>query len=296
MAKPWDTLMKMLVGASRQDFVSFLLPGARYVGELNTELQSRTLEADLLYTVIWKNRDVVLHVEFQRRSDANMGRRLWMYNAQTDIITRLPVSSFVIYLKESGKTVQSPYDRIVFDQEISQRFFFRTIKLWEISRETFKQAGIQGLLPLLPLTQNGVEREAVDDMITSLDTAGKSDLLPLGYAFAALVMKKAEDQNWLRRRFAMLRDILEESWAYQEMVAEGLAKGMQQGEVLGLREAVIALVLERFPDLADSAQHQVNALEDTAKLRKLVIDVGTARDAQEVVEALALSSPDQKQE
>lgn len=68
MAKPWDTLMKLLVGANRQDLVTFLLPGARYVGELNTELQSRTLEADLLYTVNWKNKDVVLHVEFQRRS------------------------------------------------------------------------------------------------------------------------------------------------------------------------------------------------------------------------------------
>ena len=34
-----------------------------------------------------------------------------------------------------------------------------------------------------------------EDMIVNLKAAGKSDLLPLGYAFAALVLKKLEDRD-----------------------------------------------------------------------------------------------------
>lgn len=221
MAKIWDILMKMLVGANRQHFVSLILPGAKYEYELNTELQSRTLEADLLYGITWNGQKTILHVEFQRRRDSNMGRRLWKYNAQTTIITDLPVCSFVIYLKRDGEVTLSPYELKLPDKEVVHCFYYRTIKMWELPAETLKQAGVEGLLPLLPLTQNGTRREVVEDMIVSLKATGKSDLLPLGYAFAALVLKKLEDRDWLRKRFAMLQDILEDSWAYQEMMAQG---------------------------------------------------------------------------
>jgi len=56
LAKRWDDLMKMLVGANPQALVSLLLPGARFLGELDKELEARTVEADLLYNVIWKGR------------------------------------------------------------------------------------------------------------------------------------------------------------------------------------------------------------------------------------------------
>lgn len=67
-------------------------------------------------------------------------------------------------------------------------------------------------------------------MIVSLEGTGKSDLLSLAYAFAALVFKSEQDREWLRRRFTMLSDdILEDSWAYQEMLAKGIEKGWKKG-------------------------------------------------------------------
>jgi hypothetical protein len=51
MAKQWDSLIKLLVGKNQQDLVSLLLPGAKFVRELNIELHSRVLEADLLDVV-----------------------------------------------------------------------------------------------------------------------------------------------------------------------------------------------------------------------------------------------------
>ena len=124
--------MKLLVEANRQDLVTLLLPGAIYEKELNNEMQSRTLEADLLYIVIWAGMQVILHVEFQKRRDGKMDRRLWEYNAQTAIITGLPVCSFVIYLQQDGTVVQSPYKLSLPDGETVHWFSFRTVKLWEI--------------------------------------------------------------------------------------------------------------------------------------------------------------------
>src|SRR5205807_2059312 len=245
----------------------------------------------------------ILHVEFQRRRDGNMGRRLWKYNAQTAIITGLPVCSFVIYLKRDGKVAQSPYELKLPDREVVHCFYYRTIKLWELPAEALKQAGLEGLLPLLPLTKNGTKREVVENMIVTLKDAGKNDLLPLGYAFAALVLKKLEDRDWLRKRFAMLQDILEDSWAYQEMVAKGLQKGLEQGlqkgleqgleqglqkgEVRGLREAIVDVVQERFPEITVLARKQVDMLEDPALLRRLIVKISTAQTVKQAEQALA---------
>jgi len=80
LAKPWDDSMKMLVRANPQALVSLLLPGAKFQGEQDKELKARTVEADLLYNVIWRGRKIILHVEFQVEADKNMARRVWEYN------------------------------------------------------------------------------------------------------------------------------------------------------------------------------------------------------------------------
>ena len=318
MAKQWDSLIKLLVEANKQDLVSLLLPGAKFERELNIELHSRVLEADLLYMVTLDNAEVILHVEFQKRRDGDMGRRVWEYNAQTTIMYRLPVCSFVIYLQPDGNVVESPYRIIGPYGRTLHLFYFDTVKLWEIPGAFLHQEGIEGLLPLLPLTLNGVRHEVVDEMIVSLHEAGKSDLLPLAYAFAALVFKKTEDHEWLRKRFAMLSDdILEESWAYQEMLAKGMEKGLQKGMEKGLekglqqgmekglqqglekglqqgmekgraelREAILDIVHIRFPEIAERVRRRVYSIEDLDSLRRLNVKLSIAKDAQEAEQAL----------
>lgn len=274
--------MKLLVEKNKQDLVSFLLPGAMFERELNHEMQSRTLEADLMYIVIWDGLEVILHVEFQKRRDGNMDKRLWKYNAQATIITDLPVCSFVIYLTRDGNVVQSPYKVPLPNGVVVHRFEFNTIKLWEIPGGFLKQEGIEGLLPLLPLTQNGIQHEVVDDMIVSLDSAGKSDLLALAYTFASLVFKNTEDRDWLRKRFAMLsEDIFEEAWAYQEIIAKGRQKGFHEGELQARRGAVLDIVQDRFPPLVTLVSSHIQKIEDIALLRRLNVKLSAAQTVQE---------------
>ena len=100
--------------------------------------------------------------------------------------------------------------------------------MWEVLPETLKQKGLEGMLPLLPLTKGAdLSRDAiVGDMIEGLRAAGKDDVLALGYAFAGLVYEMEADQQWLKRRFEVFQDILEGSWSYREMVQKGIDIGL----------------------------------------------------------------------
>jgi hypothetical protein len=193
LAKLWDDLMKILVGANPQALVSLLLPEARFLGERDKELKVRTVHADLLYIVIWKGCKIILHVEFQRRRDKQMALRVWEYNVTTRFLAHCPVYSVVIYLVKGGKIVEPLYKEEIAGKVI-HLFSFQNIKLWEVPAEVLKQAGLEGLLPLLPLTQGGKSREVVEEAIARLQATGHQDLLPLSYAFAALVFKKGADK------------------------------------------------------------------------------------------------------
>ena len=92
-------------------------------------------------------------------------------------------------------------------------FLFQNIKLWEIPPEVLKAQKLPGLLPLLPLTKGGDSPEVVEEMIQSLEQTGRNDLLPLAYVFSAYKFDKESEL-----RFKIMKDLLEDNWAYREMV------------------------------------------------------------------------------
>src|SRR5262249_1123435 len=231
--KPWDDSMKWLVRQNPQSLVSFLVPDAVFESEVDRELQAPSVTADTLYRVTWQGKQIILHVEFQVKHDANMGRRLWHYNALTDIHTKLPVHSVVIYLLEDNGLVESPYMASLPDGRSTQRLDFETIKLWEVAPEAIGQPELVGLLPLLPLLKGGKKRETVTRMIQELEKAGRQDLFLVGYAFSSLVFTADGDKEWLKASFFMLHDILKETWVFQEVMKEGREEGMEKGRVEG---------------------------------------------------------------
>ncbi len=79
------------------------------------------------------------------------------------------------------------------------------------------QTGLVGLLPLLPLTKDKAQRGVVEEMITGLVSANKTESLWIGYALASRVL--IDDLKWLKRRFAMLEDMLRDTPVYQEVLA-----------------------------------------------------------------------------
>lgn len=76
-------------------------------------------------------------------------------------------------------------------------------------------------------------------------------------------------------------DMLEDSWAYQEMTAEARQKGIRQGELQALRSVVLDIVQERFPSLVTLVSNHIQNIEDTTLLRRLSVKISAAQTVQE---------------
>ncbi len=174
----FDRIMRLLVERDPQTMISFLLKDAIYEGELDRELalqtyegelspemQARILNADELYHVLWNKEHIVLHLEFQRYGESEVPRKIWECNALTSIVTGKLVHSVVIYGLPEPSIPEPVYQTRWPDGQVIHSFSFDLIKLWEIEPEVIEQPQFVGLLPLLPLTKNGQNRETVDRML-----------------------------------------------------------------------------------------------------------------------------------
>jgi hypothetical protein len=278
--KLWDQYTKLLVRQSPQSLVSFLVPSAVFEQVVDRELQVPSLMADGLYQVIWRGEKIMLHVEFQKSRDTNMGRRMWLYNALANMHTELPVRSVVIYLVKETSLVESPYVIPLPDGQPTQRLDFETIKLWEIPSEFFEQQGLVGLFPLLPLTKDGKKPETIQRMIDVLRKAREDDLLALGYAFASLVFTAEGEREWLIERFSKVQDILEGSWVFQQLIKKGKKEGLGEG--------LLQIVEISFPTLLARAKRVVEGKASLEQLRTMFTQLyraNTVEEARSVLQA-----------
>lgn len=182
----------------------------------------------------------------------------------------------------------------------------------ETPTEELLESGLEGLLPLLPLTREGKKREVVEYAIERLmpaDGGPKPDLLTLTYGIASLVFNKEDDHKWLQRRFSMLRDILSESWAFKEIEEEALERGRKMGreegreegfeqgyaksqkeQLAGLRATFLTLVQTRFPDLVPTAKKKARSVRTPIAMQALILGIACARDCDEAWKHLVTES------
>ena len=293
--KSWDRKMKRLFRRAPEDIVQWLFPGAEFHEVVSPELDGETIYADHLYEVTLHGKRFLLHIEFQRNHDPYMAERLWEYNVRATLQYGCPVWSWVIYLKKGSTIEQAFLIRELPNGQSVHRFDFSIIRLWEVPTKELKERGLPGLLPLLALTREGAKREVVEDVIVVLTPPGeepKADLLAITYVLASLAFEQEEDQEWLIRRFAMLDDIIRESRAYYEMTkesrAEGIEEGREEGKLVGLRDALVAVVQARFPNLkvVRLAKGQSSMINDPEVLQSLIAKISLTQTLDEVQQLL----------
>src|SRR5215470_15208977 len=235
---------------------------------------------------------MLLHLEFQTYHDPNMAERLLRYNVLARSEHKLPVLSCVIYLLKDGAVSPSPLSWVLPTEQEVLRFHFQSIELGALSPEDLLRIGQAGLLPLLPLTKGGARREVVEEMFNGLLSSKKIELVPIGYTLASLAFSRENrvDQDWLLRRFHEMHDILRETPIYQEILKEG----RERGQLEALRQAIVDIVVERFPKLVRLAKKQVAAIEDPELLRHVLVKVSVAQTAEEAKQQLlALNEADE---
>jgi hypothetical protein len=142
MAPKWDDTFKRLFAASSQDFVQWLMPGATLLEKAPLELKTttKTRNADVLYKISIDGQEALLHIEFQKRADSMMARRVWEYNVLATLEYGCPVYSVVIYLRPTG--------------EIAQPFLIWGLPQFEtVHTCRFTTNGIEGATPALSVSE-----------------------------------------------------------------------------------------------------------------------------------------------
>ena len=300
--KIWDSLTKELMQTGPQDLISWIFPNAIYTGELDTELLKEPVRADCMYTITWEGEQIGFHIEFQKRHDTNMGHRVWRYNALASDRTDLPIYSVVIYLvDDKSSVVEPPYAIKLPNGEIIHYFMFRNIKLWEIPSEALLEQNLPGLLPLLPLTREGHQRETVEQMYHRLQQSGKTDLLAIGFSVAVHAFTQESEHQWLKEIFMESENILEGTWLgdkiHEKGVVQGRKQGLEQGRKQGFeqvlqvqRASLLNYVKTHFPAELALASRQVELIMTPFQAQEL-LDKLTAARTDDEVEAILLSIP-----
>jgi predicted transposase YdaD len=295
MAKPYDNGMRRLMEICAQDFLDWLNPGAFFTGKMSEKFESVEIEADAMHETILCDKKALVHFEFQSGPDKNMARRLLEYLILAYRRYKCPVTSYVIYLKDSPNIPTPPLVLTRSDGEEILRLNYKVIKVYETPYEVLLAMGLKGLLPVIPLAAGGAKREVIEEVIRRLlpghDTISK-ELLALVRLFASLAFDKndVENQEWLQRRFIVLQDIFRDTPAYQYILEEGREEGreegIQKGQIEALRRAVVQIVLQRFPKLVRLAREKVAFAEDSDILLDLIGKLSVAADAENAKQCL----------
>jgi predicted transposase YdaD len=287
----YDASAKSLVWVSPQDFVTWVLPGARYLGRRDGQFQTREIRSDGMIEADYNGQAVLIHVEFQSKKEAKMVQRLLGYSYEANRAYNLPVLSCVIYLQHVADVPEPPHCWELPEGPKLLWFNYLSIQLADTPVEVLQETRLSGLLPLLVLSKGGAQREVLDGVLTRLAAEKQYDLLENARLFAGLVFPAEADQQWINRRFAMLRDYLREnSWTYKQTVQEGieqglekgLEQGLEQGRVLEARQNIELFVRKRFPALLPPVNARIEEITDLETLQDILLLVGTARTIKEV--------------
>jgi thioredoxin-like negative regulator of GroEL len=93
------------------------------------------------------------------------------------------------------------------------------------------------------------------------------------------------EQEWLERTFAMLNDTLRNIQYYQKILKEGREEELQR-ELQRRREALVDIVLDRFPQMVRLFKKQADTIGDPSLLLRLIVKISTAQSSEEAEQHL----------
>jgi predicted transposase YdaD len=247
-----DALLQWLLGDIQH--VQPVLP------DLATE---RQLVPDTLYRALFEGEPCLVNVEIQSEPDPEMPRRLYLYAARATSQYKLPVISIVIYVFNRGTVAPSPYEMRV-GRWLSGHWNFHSIELYRLPPKRLLDAGLAGVLPLVPLTHNASLEDAEEAMRRLTQEQPVEEAQSLGALLAIFLAHARSDKPLaldLYRRFFManldnfVRDnpVLHDVWVEvaEKGKAEGKAEGKVEGRAEGMRETIRRVLETRFGPLSE---------------------------------------------
>jgi predicted transposase/invertase (TIGR01784 family) len=230
----FDNICKFIAESFSTDFATWLLGEPISLTELSPkELSLEPIRADAL--ILLQSDEVVLHVEFQTKTDPNMPFRMADYRLR--VYRRFPkkrMRQVVVYLAqtESEMVYQTTFSIENLQHE------FTVIRLWEQPAEIFLR--VPGLLPFAVLSNATDKTSTLQNVAARIDNITdrrtQSNLTASVAILAGLVLNQEVIQRLLRR------DIMQESVIYQSIKTEGKEEGIE----LGVRRVAVNLLKENM--------------------------------------------------
>ncbi len=89
----------------------------------------------------------------------------------------------------------------------------------------------------------------------------------------------------------MHNDVFAQTPTYQKLVKQGCEEGIE-----ALRQTLVDVVQEHFPEVVAFAQKQVEGMEDLTLLRQLIVKMSTTQTIQEAIQLLITADNNAKKE
>jgi predicted transposase YdaD len=278
MALRFDATLKDLVQNHPADWLAILgEPPSASVSVLTPDLSTLTAFADIVLRV----GDTLFHLDFQSGADAELPRRILLYNVLLFDRYALPVHSAVVLLhpraNRSDLTGMVAYEARPGRGGLT--FRFEVVRLWEVPVATLLQSGL-GTLPLAPLghmPEGATVEEALPGVIERLVERIQAEAPPrqaaalLTAAFVLTGLRIAQD-----RAVQLFQGVraMRESSTYQYILDEGRAEGSTQEA----RRILLRVGRKRFGGADEAVQAALQAIADLERLERMserLLDVTT---------------------
>ncbi len=262
MAKPYDRLFKSLAEDDPRGLLHLFgglpLEAPAEVTILDRELGLPVLSVDHLYRVRTEASEWLVHLEAQTHYRADVPDRLCRYGVSLALKYGLPIETVLVMLVESNTPAEVQEAHRMEFGSVSIASKYRVVRLWELDGEAVFAAGRQRLLPWVILMRSSsallrrVARAIVD--LSNIELAAQFRVL------GGLRYDKDDVADLLGRAgFMLSEEIIKESSFYRDILAEGIAKGRDEGLAEGraeeARRSVAQVAAIRFPDVAISGEH-----------------------------------------
>jgi hypothetical protein len=270
------------------DYVRLLgLDATQPMTALNVDLSMLSAATDVVLG-LGDPLERVIDLNFQASRDADLSRRVLVYNALLHQRFRVPVHSVVVLLRPAAddRVLTGHYRYEGYPNRSELAFTFDVVRVWRRPVREFLSAG-PGALPLAVLAEmpGGVSvKRALPNVLKEIDArlTHLSKPIPIGdlwtaaFVLSGLRLSRGEAVGLFKGILAM-----KESTTYQWIIEQGMKEGMKEGALQEARNMILMFGdahLGRPSTAVKKSIHEIDDLERLHRMSKRLLDVESWRE------------------
>jgi hypothetical protein len=302
-SKPYDSMVKALFSEQSEEIIACLLPGShRPEGipndQLNVELNRNTLTIDIGRHIMYEEENVTFNLEAQSGPDDDLLPRMHEYAINLYRTYKRPVISIALLLFEECGIPNIPFTWQC-GGTVRSAFYPIVICLWEKEAHEVVEKQQRCLYPFLPtmkqvtvdlLTRAVREMHEYDDYAQFIRHLAWFQTM-LGRTTTISKQDKKQIQEVLKMQYQGF-SLFREDPVIGGMILEGELKGKAEGELEGLRKAILDIADDLFSSsVVTQVQQAITFSNNIEKLRKFHRQIFRLSNDQEALALLTQYFP-----